>query len=137
MKTMINSQQLQYKIALKRSGLEPILTNDTANVAPATAMRQLEEYNWRWNSLTPIQTSTIAVNETCYAYELVDGFFVKTMPSRLTTHREASRRMTIIELPTAERPHSITTFEDLGCEIRDFAIDPGQDLLILLEHEEM
>ncbi|KZT32235.1 hypothetical protein SISSUDRAFT_567416 [Sistotremastrum suecicum HHB10207 ss-3] len=38
-------------------------------------------------------------------------------------------------LPDGERNGGIHRIEDLGVDIRDFAIDPGQDLLVLLESE--
>ena len=92
--------------------------------------------------MTPLRSYDIIINEPCQAYELVGGVFAKAMPNPEKNlepdHRNTNyhiRRMRFINLPTAEHPPDTWEIEDVGFDIRDFAIDPGQDLLVLLQHE--
>lgn len=95
-------------------------------------LQYLHDYSARWATLKPLRSITIEMNEPCHAYELVGGIFAKAMPGPSSFH---SRRMKFVQLPTATQPSRSWEIEDVGFEMRDFAIDPGQDLLVLLEHE--
>ncbi len=86
---------------------------------------------------------TIPLPGSCQAYELVGGVFAKSMRGGFEDMwPPASRHFIAAKLPTRDNQHvdtgeaseaKDTVKEDLGIWTRDFAIDPTQDLLALLE----
>ena len=90
--------------------------------------------DWTNQTIIPLPGS-------CQAYELVGGVFAKSMRGVLAEMwPPASRLFTAARLPTREFFHYGNTYdmksivqEDLGLWTRDFAIDPTQDLLVLLD----
>jgi hypothetical protein len=82
-----------------------------------------------WRALRPNRRVSVAVAGHCHAYELVGGLFAKALEDS-----GAARRLVASWLPgngCAERPLVV---DDLGVRIKDFALDPSQDLIVLLEH---
>jgi hypothetical protein len=47
----------------------------------------------------------------------------------------AARRLVASWLPSSVREESRLVVDDLGVRIKDFALDPSQDLIVLLEHQ--
>jgi hypothetical protein len=132
--SITQTQEIQYIMVLARSGFTR--TTKELGLTPADALQLLRSYNARWDSLSPLATYSMSLLEPSYAYELVDGVFAKAMPIHLTWDiHYPSRTLTLYTLPTAHGNGvwSKKTFDDLGYDIKDFAIDPGQDLLVLLE----
>ena len=128
------TQKIQYTILLARSGFTK--SDNDFGLRPADALQLLQSYNERWETLTPIAYYPIRLSEPSYAYELVDGIFAKAMPLHDAWDMQSpSRQISFYTLPTAHSngAWSKKTFEDLGYSIKDFAIDPAQDLLVLLE----
>lgn len=66
---------------------------------------------------------------TCQAYELVGGVFAKSMGQGTN----GSRHLITTWLPTATKPARSSVREDIGIPTRDFAIDPSQDLIALVD----
>lgn len=131
--TITQAQEIQYILDLARSGL---VQSKEIGLRPAESLELLRSYTERWASLTPLATYSIFLSEPSYAYELVDGIFAKAMPTDATWDIQSpSRTLTFYTLPTARSNGvwSQKVIKDLGCNIKDFAIDPGQDLLVLLE----
>jgi hypothetical protein len=129
------TQEIQYILELSRSGLSH---RRNLGLSASDALKLLRSYNERWNNLTPLATYSISLLEPSYAYELVDGIFAKAMPIHATWDiHSPSRTLTFYTLPTAKGngKWAKKTIDDLGYNIKDFAIDPAQDLLVLLEPE--
>jgi hypothetical protein len=71
----------------------------------------------------------VAVAGHCHAYELVGGLFAKALEDS-----GAARRLVASWLPGNGRAERPLVVDDLGVRIKDFALDPSQDLVVLLEH---
>lgn len=102
----------------------------------------LIERRQRWRRLDWTQRVTVPLRGPCQAYELVGGVFAKSM--RGSGDEEVwppgSRHFLATWLPTKHgKLESVGTDlkkaekEDLGVPTRDFAIDPTQDVLVLVE----
>ena len=65
---------------------------------------------------------------TCQAYELVGGVFAKSMGHG----NGGSRHLVTTWLPSSTTDARSDVREDLGIPTRDFAIDPSQDLIALV-----
>ncbi|KAI0329467.1 hypothetical protein GY45DRAFT_1371545 [Cubamyces sp. BRFM 1775] len=120
-----DSVQLQYKVELEAEGL----VDGVGCPLPVVERYELLlERRRRWRYLDWSQVTAIPTPALCQAYELVDGVFASSMSTGLG----ASRHLSLTRLPTASEPAQITEREDLGVHIRDFAIDPSQDLVALV-----
>ena len=88
-----------------------------------------------------INQTIIPLPGSCQTYEFVGGVFAKSMRGVLVEMwPPTSRLFTAARLPTRELFNNGNTYdmkgivqEDLGLWTRDFAIDPTQDLLVLLD----
>ncbi|KAF8621433.1 hypothetical protein AX15_007793 [Amanita polypyramis BW_CC] len=76
-----------------------------------------------WQILQWKRVATVDINGPCSAYELVAGVFAKT----------SGRDMLFSWLPGASSAGHAIHIEDVGFQMRDFAIDPTQDLVVMLE----
>ena len=136
-----HSIELRYIIEL---GAENLI--DNAQYAPtATSFDKLSlmlDRRRRWRMLEWTQHIRIPLTGSCQAYELVGGVFGKSMRGDGLDELwpPGSRHFVAAWLPT--RDDKITNVtqdlkrvvkEDLGVPIRDFAIDPTQDVLALVE----
>jgi hypothetical protein len=83
-----------------------------------------------WRALRPTRRAAIVLAGRCHAYELVGGLFAKALEDA-----GAARRLVAAWLPgNAGRGERRLVVDDLGVRIKDFALDPSQDLIVLLEH---
>ena len=71
----------------------------------------------------------MALTGHCHAYDLAGGLFAKALEES-----GAARRLVASWLPTSVADETRLVVEDLGVRIKDFALDPAQDLIVLLEH---
>ena len=69
---------------------------------------------------------TVPIGSECQAYELVGGTFSKSN----------GRDFLVVWLPNARNEIQTIYRPDLGLRLRDFAVDPTQDLLAILERDQ-
>ena len=123
-----SSLTLQYRIELAADGLVDGLPGGPA---PTTAARLdlLLERRAAWRALRPGRRAAVALAGHCHAYELVGGLFAKALEEF-----GAARRLVASWLPSSIAAETRLVVDDLGVRIKDFALDPAQDLIVLLEH---
>jgi len=92
-------------------------------------MDLLLERRVAWRALHPRRRAAVALGGHCHAYELVGGLFAKALEEF-----GAARRLVASWLPTNDVDETRLVVDDLGVRIKDFALDPAQDLIVLLEH---
>jgi len=92
-------------------------------------MEILLERRAAWRALRPNRRTSVALAGHCHAYELVGGLFAKALEDF-----GSSRRLVASWLPGNGRGERRFVVDDLGVRIKDFALDPSQDLIVLLEH---
>jgi len=102
-----------------------MVDSGSITLSHADRLAKLRDRRKAWSSLNWKKRSVVRVQGLCHAYELVGGVFVKASGG---LHFLASW------LPgsTTEEGRQIHR-DDLRMEARDFAIDPGQDLIIFVE----
>jgi hypothetical protein len=71
----------------------------------------------------------VALAGHCHAYELVGGLFAKALEEY-----GAARQLVASWLPSSVSGKPRLVVDDLGVRIKDFALDPPQDLVVLLEY---
>lgn len=84
----------------------------------------------RWRTLDWTQKTMVPVPGACQAYELVGGVFAKSMG---VAHLTGSHHLNATWLPSRTEGARSIIREDLGVATRDFAIDPTQDLIALVD----
>lgn len=143
---VFHSVELRYIIEL---GADNLLDNPKFPLGGSPPLTTQERLNLlldrrrRWRTLDWTQRITVPLPGACQAYELVGGVFAKSM--RGNGNEElwppGSKHLMATWLPTRHftaidgihgSVKSIVT-EDLGIPTRDFAIDPTQDILALVE----
>ncbi|KAI0272082.1 hypothetical protein BGY98DRAFT_168578 [Russula aff. rugulosa BPL654] len=92
-------------------------------------MEILLERRASWRALRPSRRTSVALAGHCHAYELVGGLFAKALDDL-----GAARRLVASWLPGNGRVERRFVVDDLGVRVKDFALDPSQDLIVLLEH---
>ncbi|TBU44170.1 hypothetical protein BD309DRAFT_990477 [Dichomitus squalens] len=120
-----DSLELQYRIELGADGLVEGL-GCTYTTAERLQLLLQRRARWRyldWSRIVPISAPGL-----CQAYELVDGVFASSMGNDFF----GSRHLELTWLPTSTQEARKIEREDLGIRIRDFAIDPSQDLMALV-----
>ncbi|EJD39961.1 hypothetical protein AURDEDRAFT_187184 [Auricularia subglabra TFB-10046 SS5] len=126
---------LSYKLELARDSLQAL---PESNHSTAEAMAHLDRRRRAWATVTPTWTACVPLDGECHAYELVGGVFGKAMSAAGSVFA-ASRTLAFFTFPDGSAPEGtephLLLREDIGLAIRDFAIDPGQDLLILVQTE--
>jgi hypothetical protein len=123
-----SSLVLQYRIELAADGL---VDGPPGGPVPTTAARLdlLLERRAAWRALRPGRRAAVALAGHCHAYELVGGLFAKALEEY-----GAARRLVASWLPSSVADETRLVVDDLGVRIKDFALDPAQDLIVLLEH---
>ena len=122
------SLALQYRIELASDGLVNGQPGGSASTT-AARMELLLERRAAWRALRPNRRTSVALAGHCHAYELVGGLFAKALEES-----GAARRLVASWLPGNGRGERRFVVDDLGVRIKDFALDPSQDLIVLLEH---
>jgi hypothetical protein len=119
-----HSLWLQYTIELFADGLAA-----PPSTQPARArLRALLRRRARWRALAHTAVVRVPLGGPCSAYELVGGVFAKAARG----HYPA---FAAVHLPTAARLGWTDEHASVGPDVdaRDFAIDPSQDFLALVE----
>ncbi|KAI5115202.1 hypothetical protein M0805_008174, partial [Coniferiporia weirii] len=126
---------LQYKIELGADGL---VDGPPGGLSVPERLRALLARRAAWRGLSFRRRVDIPMPGECHAYELVGGVFAKAMNPEhahglgLAPH-PGSRHLSIFKLPTANKESETIVREDVGVSCKDFAIDPTQDLIALVE----
>ncbi|KAH8985219.1 hypothetical protein EDB86DRAFT_3083757 [Lactarius hatsudake] len=122
------SLNLQYRVELAAEG---VIDGSPGGPAYTTAARMdlLLERRVAWRALRPRRRASVALAGHCHAYELVGGLFAKALEEY-----GAARRLVASWLPSNTTDETRLVVDDLGVRIKDFALDPAQDLIVLLEH---
>ena len=94
----------------------------------AERLKLLLQRRARWRYLDWSRVVPVSAPGLCQAYELVDGVFASSMGNDFS----GSRHLELTWLPTSTKDARRIEREDLGVRIRDFAIDPSQDLMALV-----
>ncbi len=102
-------------------------------LTPSERLARLLELRARWRSLEWAQVRKINAPWQCQAYELVDSVFAS---SRVDNMFIGSRHLALTWLPTPAEGARRIEWQDMGFILRDFAMDPSQDLLALVLKEE-
>ncbi|KAI9453366.1 hypothetical protein F5148DRAFT_1151976 [Russula earlei] len=123
-----SSLLLQYRIELAADGLVDGPPGGPASTT-AARMELLLERRAAWRALRPSRRAAVALAGHCHAYELVGGLFAKALEEF-----GAARRLVASWLPSNAAGETRLVVDDLGVRIKDFALDPAQDLIVLLEH---
>ena len=79
--------------------------------------------------MRPRRRASVALTGHCHAYDLVGGLFAKALEEL-----GATRRLVASWLPSSVADETRLVVDDLGVRIKDFALDPAQDLIVLVEH---
>ncbi|KAF8196413.1 hypothetical protein BJ912DRAFT_110485 [Pholiota molesta] len=120
--TFKSSSQLLYIVQLHLDGLK-----DAGNSTPHSELIQhLLRHRNAWLSLTPrarLEYVALEMKHSCRAYEFVGGVFADT----------DRRHLEIVWLPTSNSGSRTLRRTLSGMSVRDFAMDPTQDLIVLLE----
>ncbi|KAI0682113.1 hypothetical protein C8T65DRAFT_301266 [Cerioporus squamosus] len=124
-----DSLELQYRIELAADGL---VDGVGCNLSTAERLARLLELRARWHYLDWTDVKPIRAPAMCQAYELVDGVFASSMGIGLS----GSRHLSLTWLPTRAEEGRTVERDDLGVTVRDFAIDPSQDLMALVIADE-
>ncbi|KAH9031031.1 hypothetical protein EDB85DRAFT_2146374 [Lactarius pseudohatsudake] len=122
------SLNLQYRIELAAGGLIDGPPRGPASTATAR-MDLLLERRVAWRVMRPRRRAAVALAGPCHAYELAGGLFAKAIEEF-----GAARRLVASWLPSNTADETRLVIDDLGVRIKDFALDPSQDLIVFLKH---
>ncbi|KAI9446939.1 hypothetical protein F5148DRAFT_746642 [Russula earlei] len=123
-----SSLLLQYRIELAADGLVDGPSGGPASTT-AARMELLLERRAAWRALRPSRRAAVALAGHFHAYELVGGLFAKALEEF-----GAARRLVASWLPSNAAGETRLVVDDLGVRTKDFALDPAQELIVLLEH---
>ncbi|KAF8519135.1 hypothetical protein BU17DRAFT_90336 [Hysterangium stoloniferum] len=120
-----NTSCLRYNNELEIAGL--IDTGSGSSLSIAERLEQLETIERNWATLTFRLKVGIPKPVGRNIWELFGGVF--------TLGTSGGRGLSYTELPSLTRRTPTCTWkhDDLGLDIRDFGIDPSQDLVVLIE----
>ncbi|KAI0738204.1 hypothetical protein C8Q80DRAFT_1207471 [Daedaleopsis nitida] len=120
-----DSIELQYLVELDADGL---VDGIDCTLTTSQRLERVLQRRARWRNLEWDRRVSIPAPTHYQAYELVDGVFAS---SRILLFA-GSRHLALTWLPTLATAGKSMEREDIGFVIRDFAIDPSQDLLALV-----
>ncbi|KAH8985235.1 hypothetical protein EDB86DRAFT_3246446 [Lactarius hatsudake] len=78
---------------------------------------------------SPAREASVTLAGPCHAYKLAGGLFAKAIKES-----GAARRLVALWLPSNMADKTSLIVDDLSLRIKDFALDPSQDLIVFLEH---
>lgn len=125
--------ELQYRIEL---ALDCMLDGPPSKITVAERLEQLRDLRRAWTLFEWKKEIRVLMSGFCQAYELVGGVFAKTSSSGGIFSHFGSRHFVSTLLPSSSDPGHTMVRDDLGISIKDFAIDPTQDLIALVKIDE-
>ena len=87
-------------------------------------LRLLLDQRRRWRHLQFTKQMTVDMTPQCHAYELVGGTFAKV---------DGANILTLLQLPNPGQDTATVIRRLLDIPTKDFALDPTQDLLVLVK----
>lgn len=113
---------IQYKIELLATGMED---GPPGGLSPAQRLEKLRKYQDAWRTLRMSRKDEVKMLSG-QVWELYGGVFAQG---------RGSRAIKFWQLPSVIRGVKEEEWEhdDLGINIRDFGMDPSQDLLVMIE----
>ncbi|KAH9943581.1 hypothetical protein B0H21DRAFT_779706 [Amylocystis lapponica] len=125
--TVKESLELQYQIELAADGM---VDGPPGLMTTADRLELLLDRRRRWRMLDWTRRVMVPIPGACQAYELVGGVFAKSMS---VAHLIGSRHLIATWLPSRTKEARSIIRDELGVATRDFAIDPSQDLIALVD----
>ena len=129
-----DSVELQYIIELAADGMEDGVD---CPLSIAERLARLLQLRGRWRAVDWAGTAKVSAPALTKAYEFADGVYAS---SRVQGAVFRSRHLALTWLPTLATggggESRVIEREDVGLSIRDFAMDPSQDLIVLLQVED-
>ncbi|KAH7907612.1 hypothetical protein BJ138DRAFT_1159727 [Hygrophoropsis aurantiaca] len=122
--------ELQYHIELCLDGMTD---GPPGPISPAERLQRLRDLRHAWSALEWRKSLLIPMPGACMAYELVGGVFAKV---NAISGGRGSQQFRAVWLPSADQLEQSLIRDDLAIPTRDFAIDPSQDLIALVEAED-
>ncbi|VDB86094.1 unnamed protein product [Peniophora sp. CBMAI 1063] len=132
-----SSSALQYSLALSATGTYDGPASLPLSTSERLSLLQTRRKSWRTLTLNE-PAASIHLPGNCQAYDLVGGYYGKCAGPADTESDSLEpgerRSITLVTLPSnnPRREAGIETY-DLGVQIKDFAMDPSQDLIAFLE----
>ncbi|KDR71386.1 hypothetical protein GALMADRAFT_102723 [Galerina marginata CBS 339.88] len=121
--TCKGSLQVQYIIELAMNGM-----NDSgSNIPHAELLSRLRDLRGAWEVLAWKRVKKVLIGDDCLAYELVAGVFALSNGDGLMFNW----------LPSATVDGRTLERRSLELTVRDFAMDPTQDLIAILEDDQI
>ncbi|KZT07120.1 uncharacterized protein LAESUDRAFT_699525 [Laetiporus sulphureus 93-53] len=117
------SVEIQYKIELDVDGLEDGLPSQ---MSTKERLELLLDRRRRWRKLDWVERVTVPSPRLSHAYELVGGVYAKGAPFGETN---GSHVFSATWLPSRMQAMRKVERDDVGVSMRDFALDPSQDLV--------
>lgn len=127
-----SSAELQYYIEL---ALDCMLDGSQTTVTVAERLEQLRTLRRAWSLLEWKKEVRVPMHGFCHAYELVGGVFAKTSSSGGFLSQSSPRKFISSWLPSSSDSGHTLVRKDIGISTRDFAIDPSQDLIALVQSD--
>ncbi|KAA1473248.1 hypothetical protein DENSPDRAFT_881900 [Dentipellis sp. KUC8613] len=127
-----SSVQLQYAIERGAEGMADGLP--THDISTAERLNCLLERRDNWRQMKAKKVVSLSLDDNCLAYELVSGVLAIVGNKPGVYGNEGRSHLTASWLPSTSQDERRVVFDDLGLVVKDFAMDPTQDLLALVEH---
>ncbi|KAG2753864.1 hypothetical protein P692DRAFT_20796932 [Suillus brevipes Sb2] len=127
-----SSTELQYLIEL---ALDCMLDGPQSTASVAERLEQLQNLRRAWILFEWKKEVRVPMPGFCHAYELVGGVFAKTSSSVGGHNQPGPRKFISSWLPSSSDPGHTLVRADIGVSTRDFAIDPSQDLIALVQSD--
>ncbi|KAG2144403.1 uncharacterized protein EDB93DRAFT_1207852 [Suillus bovinus] len=128
-----SSAELQYRIEL---ALDCMVDGPQSTVTISERLEQLRTLRRAWTLFEWKKEVRVPMPGSCHAYELVGGIFAKTSPSGGPANQFGSQKFISSWLPSSSGPGHTLVRKDIGISTRDFAIDPSQDLIALVQSDD-
>ncbi|EPQ60476.1 hypothetical protein GLOTRDRAFT_135147 [Gloeophyllum trabeum ATCC 11539] len=125
-KTLVeDTANLQYHIELAANGL---VDGPRSGLSATEKLDMLRKRQTAWDKLLWVDQKRVPMTNG-HLYELYGGVLAQSSGQRSLVFRRLPSHFRRIE----ER---VWTIEDVGVSMRDFGMDPGQDLLVIIEEAE-
>ncbi|KAG1738143.1 uncharacterized protein EDB91DRAFT_1082897 [Suillus paluster] len=128
-----SSTELQYHIEL---GLDCMVDGPMSTITVAECLEQLFTLCRVWTLFEWKKEVHVPMPGFCQAYKLVGGIFAKTSSSGGIHNYTGSQTFISTWLPSLSDPGRTLVQTNIGISMRDFAIDPSQDLIALVKTDD-
>lgn len=120
-----NSPELQYSMHLSVNGM---VNGPSCDLSVTERIERLCDNRTAWRRVWCRSPVTVRLSNDCSAYEYVAGVFVKTQGLL----HPGPQSLVACYMPTRTTSERQVLITDVGLPIKDFAVDPTQNLLALM-----